>query len=93
MLQPFTEKSYFIYIKWQLCYNESAFCKASETQNVKILRRVEHLKEVKLEEAAYQFDGKMSLRQAIPLGLQHVCLCARPSPWACSMSAPCSWAT
>ena len=73
MLQPFTEKSYFIYIKWQLCYNESAFCKASETQNVKILRRVEHLKEVKLEEAAYQFDGKMSLRQAIPLGLQHVC--------------------
>ena len=73
MLQPFTEKSYFIYIKWQLCYNESAFCKASETQNVKILRRVEYLKEVKLEEAAYQFDGKMSLRQAIPLGLQHVC--------------------
>ena len=73
MLQPFTEKSYFVYIKWQLCYNESAFCKASETQNVKILRRVEHLKEVKLEEAAYQFDGKMSLRQAIPLGLQHVC--------------------
>ena len=73
MLQLFTEKSYFIYIKWQLCYNESAFCKASETQNVKILRRVEHLKEVKLEEAAYQFDGKMSLRQAIPLGLQHVC--------------------
>ena len=73
MLQPFTEKSYFIYIKWQLCYNESAFCKASETQNVKILRRVEHLKEVKLEEAAYQFDGKMSLHQAIPLGLQHVC--------------------
>ena len=73
MLQPFMEKSYFIYIKWQLCYNESAFCKASETQNVKILRRVEHLKEVKLEEAAYQFDGKMSLRQAIPLGLQHVC--------------------
>ena len=73
MLHPFTEKSYFIYIKWQLCYNESAFCKASETQNVKILRRVEHLKEVKLEEAAYQFDGKMSLRQAIPLGLQHVC--------------------
>ena len=72
MLQPFTEKSYFIYIKWQLCYNESAFCKASETQNVKILRRVEHLKEVKLEEAAYQFDGKMSLHQAIPLGLQHV---------------------
>ena len=31
------------------------------------------MKEVKLEEAAYQFDGKMSLRQAIPLGLQHVC--------------------
>ena len=31
------------------------------------------MKEVKLEEAAYQFDGKMSLHQAIPLGLQHVC--------------------
>ena len=31
------------------------------------------MKEVKLEEAAYQFDGKMSLKQAIPLGLQHVC--------------------
>ena len=31
------------------------------------------MKEVKLEETAYQFDGKMSLRQAIPLGLQHVC--------------------
>ena len=78
MLQPFTEKSYFIYIKWQLCYNETAFCKASETQNVKILRRVEHLKEVKLEEAAYQFDGKMSLRQAIPLGLQR----GQPDPAA-----------
>ena len=37
------------------------------------LRRVEHLKEVKLEESAYQFDAKMSLKQAIPLGLQHVC--------------------
>ena len=31
------------------------------------------MKEVKLEEAAYQFEAKMSLRQAIPLGLQHVC--------------------
>ena len=39
------------------------------------LRRVEHLKEVKLEESAYQFDAKMSLKQAIPLGLQHVCAC------------------
>ena len=28
------------------------------------------MKEVKLEEAAYQFEAKMSLRQAIPLGLQ-----------------------
>ena len=34
---------------------------------------MEFLKEVKLEEAAYQFEAKMSLRQAIPLGLQHVC--------------------
>ena len=31
------------------------------------------MKEVKLEESAYQFDAKMSLKQAIPLGLQHVC--------------------
>ena len=31
------------------------------------------MKEVKLEQAAYDFNGKMSLRQAIPLGLQHVC--------------------
>ena len=31
------------------------------------------MKEVKLEEAAYHFEAKMSLRQAIPLGLQHVC--------------------
>ena len=31
------------------------------------------VKEVKLEQAAYDFNGKMSLRQAIPLGLQHVC--------------------
>ena len=31
------------------------------------------MKEVKLEQAAYEFNGKMSLRQAIPLGLQHVC--------------------
>ena len=30
------------------------------------------MKEVKLEESAYQFDAKMSLKQAIPLGLQHV---------------------
>jgi len=33
---------------------------------------VEFLKEVKLEEAAYQFEAKMSLRQAIPLGLQQL---------------------
>ena len=31
------------------------------------------MKEVKLEESAYQFNAKMSLKQAIPLGLQHVC--------------------
>ena len=31
------------------------------------------MKEVKLEESAYQFDAKISLKQAIPLGLQHVC--------------------
>ena len=32
------------------------------------------MKEVKLEKAAYQFEAKMSLNQAIPLGLQHVCV-------------------
>ena len=57
MLQPFTEKSYFIYIKWQLCYNESAFCKASETQNDKILRRVEQLKELLVQTASFQGGG------------------------------------
>ena len=31
------------------------------------------MKEVKLEQAAYQFDAKMSLKQALPLGLQHIC--------------------
>ncbi len=31
------------------------------------------MKEFKLENAAYDFNGKLSLKQAIPLGLQHVC--------------------
>ena len=30
------------------------------------------IKNIELEKAAYQFDAKMPLRQAIPLGLQHV---------------------
>ena len=30
------------------------------------------IKNIELEKGAYQFDAKMPLRQAIPLGLQHV---------------------
>ena len=58
------------------------------------------MKEVKLEEAAYQFEAKMSLRQAIPLGLQHVCamfvgnltpLLIITSARSPCCKAPCSW--
>ena len=40
------------------------------------------IKNIELEKGAYQFDAKMPLRQAIPLGLQHVfCLLyTSPSP-------------
>ena len=30
------------------------------------------MKKIELSKEAYKFDGKLSLKQAIPLGLQHV---------------------
>lgn len=40
------------------------------------------LKSTELESAAYQFEAKMPLKHAIPLGLQHVfaMICGQPDP-------------